>query len=308
LAAHEIGLPFMVIAAAIVFILAIILLVPAPAFAWGPVTHVALGVQVLATVITPEHPLQAILASLPEVFLYGGLAPDIVQGRRLQSRLRRHSHNWSTGSYLLESARDDQERAFAWGYMAHLAGDVVAHNFYLPARFIGHFDTGFASHIYNEGCFDSLYEADYRELLLKLIALDFAPLDAMLKRAIDSPLVSFSTHRIIFEGGLRRIRQWDRVIKATRGAREIDRSEAELFSGASCDAISGMLQMNQQAPCCRFDPMGAQAIASALSSRRHLQRLTRMGPQAHKSAHELAAAMLADLMAHLRQTSFSGIS
>ncbi|MGH7987137.1 MAG: zinc dependent phospholipase C family protein [Candidatus Binataceae bacterium] len=294
----------MLIAAAIAVILTFILLVPAPAFAWGPVTHIALGVQVLATVITPEHPLQAVLASLPEVFLYGSLAPDIVQGRRLQSRLRRHSHNWSTGNYLLESAGDEHERAFALGYMAHLAADVVAHNFYLPARFIGHFDSGFASHIYNEGCFDSLYESDYRELLLKLIALDFAALDAMLSRAVDSPLVSFSTHHIIFEGGLRRIRQWDRVIKATRGARRIDRMEAELFSGAARGAIAGMFELGEQAPCCRFDPMGAQALAGALSSRRNLQRLTRMGPKARKSAHELANSMLADVTAHLRHTSF----
>src|ERR1700751_6167383 len=106
----------MIIAAASL-VVAIILLHPSPALAWGPVTHIALGVQVLATVITPEHPLQAILASLPEVFLYGSLAPDIVQGRRLQSRLRRHSHNWSTGTGLLGSASTPEQQALACGYL-----------------------------------------------------------------------------------------------------------------------------------------------------------------------------------------------
>src|SRR5437660_11613169 len=118
-------------------ILTLLLLIPAPAYAWGPVTHVALGMQVLATVITPDHPLQAILLNVPEVFLYGSLAPDIVQGRRLQSRLRRHSHNWTTAIGLLAAARGAEETAFAYGYLAHLGGDVIAHNFYLPARFIG---------------------------------------------------------------------------------------------------------------------------------------------------------------------------
>src|ERR1700676_2453689 len=100
---------------------AVVLLDPSPAFAWGPVTHVALGIQALATVSTPDGLLQAALVNLPEVFLYGSLAPDIVQGRRLQSRLRRHSHNWSTGLGLLEAARKDNEKAFALVHLAHLA-------------------------------------------------------------------------------------------------------------------------------------------------------------------------------------------
>lgn len=295
----------MIIAASIGLSLILVLLHPQPAYAWGPVTHIALGVQVLATVITPGHPLQAALANLPEVFLYGSLAPDIVQGRRLQSRLRRHSHNWATGLGLLESANGEQEEAFALGYLAHLAADVVAHNFFLPARYVGHFETGFASHIYNEARFDGLYETDYRDLMLKLLALDFRTLDAMLDRAVDSPLVSFSAHRMIFEGGLRRIRQWDRVIRALGGVADIDRKEAELFSGASCGAIAGMLDHRGMAPCCRFDPMGEHALKNALSSRRSLQRLTRMGPQAKKTAHELAASMLNDLLSHLKQTPFA---
>jgi len=295
----------MIIAASIGLSLILVLLHPQPAYAWGPVTHIALGVQMLATVITPGHPLQAALANLPEVFLYGSLAPDIVQGRRLQSRLRRHSHNWATGLGLLESARGEQEEAFALGYLAHLAADVVAHNFFLPARYVGHFETGFASHIYNEARFDGLYGNDYRGLLLKLLALDFRTLDAMLDRAVDSPLVSFSAHRMIFEGGLRRIRQWDRVIRALGGVADIDRKEAELFSDASCGAIAVMLDHRGMAPCCRFDPMGEHALKNALSSRRSLQRLTRMGPQAKKTAHELAASMLNDLLSHLKQTPFA---
>jgi zinc dependent phospholipase C len=294
----------MVIAAAIAFVISLILLNPQPAFAWGPVTHVALGVQVLATVITPDHPLQAVLAELPEVFLYGSLAPDIVQGRRLQSRLRRHSHNWATGVGLLDSAKGRREQAFAYGYLAHLAADVVAHNFFLPARYVGRFDKGLASHIYNEACFDCLYDSEYSDLLLKLLELDFRALDAILNRAVDSPLISFAAHRTIFEGGLRRIRQWDRVIRATGGHAEIDRAEAELFVQASCGAISETLDNREEAPCRRFDPMGAQALKSALASRRSLQRLTRMGARAKKSAQELAASMLSDLLAHLRQTPF----
>jgi hypothetical protein len=283
---------------------AVVLLDPSPALAWGPVTHVALGIQALATVSTPDGLLQAALVNLPEVFLYGSLAPDIVQGRRLQSRLRRHSHNWSTGLGLLEAARAENEKAFAMGYLAHLAADVVAHNFYLPARFVGHFDHGIGSHIYEEACFDSLLEADYRDLLLKLLRLDFSALDRILKRAIDSPLVGFKTHRVIFDGGLRRIQEWHRVIKAISGDTAITKAESEVFKRASQGAIAEALKEQGAAPCCRFDPMGADAIKNALASRRNLQRLTRINPEAKQTAKNLAASMLRDVMAHLGRTPF----
>jgi hypothetical protein len=286
--------------------IAFILLDPSPALAWGPVTHIALGIQALATVSTPDGLLQAVLAKLPEAFLYGSLAPDIVQGRRLQSRLRRHSHNWSTGIGLLEAARGEKEKAFALGYLAHLAADVVAHNFFLPARFVGHFDRGIGSHIYEEACFDSLQESDYRDLLLKLLRIDFSALDRILERAIDSPLVGFGTHRIVFDGGLRRIREWHRVIKAITGEDGIAEADAEIFSRASQSAIAAALIEHGAAPCCRFDPMGADAIKNALASRRNLQRLTRISSQAKKTAEDLAASMLADVMAHLSQTPFGG--
>jgi hypothetical protein len=297
----------MIVAVATLFIIALVLLDPQPALAWGPVTHIAMGVQVLATVVTPEHPLQSLLSELPEIFLYGSLAPDIVQGRRLQSRLRRHSHNWATGAGLLDSAAGPHEQVFAYGYLAHLAADVVAHNFFLPARFVGHFDAGLASHIYNEACFDTVYDSSYHDLLLKLLRLDFTPLDAILNRAIDSPLISFAAHRRIFEGGLKRIKQWQRVIRATGGHARIEPEEAQLFTRASCEAVAETLEQGAGAHCCHFDPMGAEAIRNALTARRSLQRLTRMGREERRTAHQLAGSILADVLAHLRQTPFGKV-
>lgn len=289
------------VCAGVVF--ALFLLNPAPALAWGPVTHIELGVQVLASVIGPGHTLQALLASLPEAFLYGGLAPDIVQGRRLHSRLRRHSHNWSTGVALLDAARNNQERSFAYGYLAHLAADVVAHNFFLPARFAGHYNEGSSSHIYNEACFDTLCDLEYSELLLTLLDLDVSTMDAMLERAIDSPM-PFSAHRMIFEGGLRRIREWHQVILATGGKQMIPASEAALFKDASRDAISGVLMDPHDASCCRFDPMGSRAIRRAVTARRYMQRLAGVGPESREAAAKLSASILADVLDSMRQAAF----
>ena len=286
-------------------IIALIVFSPEPALAWGPVTHVALGVQVLATVITPDHPLQATLANLPEIFLYGSLAPDIVQGRRLQSRLRRHSHNWDTGLGLLKAAQGNEELALAYGYLAHLAADVVAHNYFLPARFIGRFASGIASHLYTEARFDTFQDRGYREILVKLLKVDFRLLNKTLKRAIDSPLFSFTAHQKIFEGGLRRIQRFDDVMRAMGGPDEAEREDFGLFNHASCGAIGGVLGSLNDAPACRFDPMGADAIHSALSLRRKLQRLVKLGPTARKTAGEISVTMLDEVRSHLRQSPFA---
>ena len=293
----------MLIVAAIAAGIAIILL-PTPAMAWGPVTHVALGMQVLATVITDAHPLFAALEAFPEVFLYGSLAPDIVQGRRLQSRLRRHSHNWAVGLGLLDAATGIEDRAFAYGYLAHLGADVVAHNFFLPARLIGRFDSRLSGHIYYEARFDSIHDAAYRDLLLNLLDIDFRSVDTMLDRAVDSPLISFKSHRRIFEGGLKRIRQLHRVITMLGGPAEVDHKEAELFSTASCEAIAGVLEHRADALICGFDPMGEQAVRTASLARGNLRRLGRMGARARVSARQVSQSMVEELRRHLGQTRF----
>lgn len=296
----------MIIASIAGFVVAFIILSAQPAFAWGPVTHVALGMQVLASVITPEHPLQAVLASMPETFLYGSLAPDIVQGRRLQSRLRRHSHNWATGFRLLAESHNDEEHAFALGYLAHLGADVVAHNFFLPARFIGRFDSGIASHILTEARFDALLDPAYREILVKLMRTDFRALDTALSLHIDSPLLPFRAQKRIFEGGMRRIREWHRLINAFGIGRPhaSERHDTEIFTAASCSAISGLIDHGAAAPVCNYDPMGERAVRNAMRARRSLIRLLRMGDEAERSARRLAEAAVDDLRRHLGETPF----
>jgi hypothetical protein len=294
----------MAIVAAATIVIAIILF-PAPALAWGPVTHVALGMQVLATVITDAHPLQAALGAFPEVFLYGGLAPDIVQGRRLQSRLRRHSHNWAVGLGLLKAAVNTEDRAFAYGYLAHLGADVVAHNFFLPARLIGHFDSRLSGHIYYEARFDSIHGAPYRDLLLNLLEIDFHSLDAMLDRAIDSPIISFKNHRRIFDGGLKRVRHLHRVVTMLGGPAQLDRDEEELFSTASCDAIAGILEHRGDSMVCDFDPMGHHVLRTASLARGNLRKLARMGRRARVGARQLSHSMVEELRRHLHQTRFN---
>jgi hypothetical protein len=280
------------------------LVAPRAVWAWGPVTHIALGIQALATVIPRSHQLYATLAAFPEIFLYGSLAPDIVQGRRLQSRLRRHSHNWSTGFGLLAAATSPTAEVFALGYLAHLAADVIAHNFFLPGCFIGRYDARLSGHLYFEACFDAAHEPSYQEVLIKLLRIDFTSFDALLEKGLDPPLVPFAMHRRLFEGGLKRIRQFNRIVRALGGAAKFDAREAQTLCDASRAAIGEVIERAESASVCRFDPMGWRSLRHASMARRRLRRLARIGGASAQDARELANAMRRELHGRVLELPF----
>jgi hypothetical protein len=131
---------------ALLFVLVSLLLSPNDALAWGPGVHLAIGAHLLErlALLAPALPpgLAALLQSQSDAFLYGSLSADIFIGKGSKPKPQ-HSHNWSTGRAIFSSALpaigapdlDDpvaEGLAYAYGYLAHLAADTVAHNFYVP--------------------------------------------------------------------------------------------------------------------------------------------------------------------------------
>jgi hypothetical protein len=70
------------------------LLIPEPALAWGPATHVALGEAVLGALYLVPPAIQAVLARFPLHFLYGSIAADISVAKKYVPE-GRHCHNWA---------------------------------------------------------------------------------------------------------------------------------------------------------------------------------------------------------------------
>jgi hypothetical protein len=108
-----------------------LLALPGDALAWGPGVHLAMGGTILENLGLVSPFIADILARHRDLFLYGCISADIFIGKG--SRIHDgHSHNWDTGFALLHSARDPGLRAYAYGYLSHLAADTVAHNYYVP--------------------------------------------------------------------------------------------------------------------------------------------------------------------------------
>ena len=112
-------------------------LMPDQALAWGPGVHLALGNSVLSNMGCLPPLVAALLGRHRDAFLYGCLSADIFIGKGTNIKPG-HSHNWVTGFKLLKSAQDARVLAYAYGYLSHLAADVVAHNYFVPKALFGH--------------------------------------------------------------------------------------------------------------------------------------------------------------------------
>ena len=171
-----------------------ILLIPSMAHAWGPLTHVYLGNQVLNLgVAAIPVGIYSILKNFKKDFLYGNLSADIILGKRFQG-IEKNSHNWDIAWRLLASAKTDSQKAFAYGYLTHLSADTVVHNLRrhrLPF-----------THPILEIKSDSIVDKKYRSVLKGLDKVTQKRNDILLENMLESVFFSFNTNKKIFKGFL----------------------------------------------------------------------------------------------------------
>lgn len=168
------------------------LFVPAAAFAWGPLTHMYLGNELFS--LSPLLPagLVEIIRRYRKDFLYGNLMADIIIGKKYLPDSK-SSHSWDVAFALMRAAGTEQQKAFVYGYMSHLAADTVAHNIYtVDKRNIGH--------AVMEMKADSIIDKKY---WLQAIAIDRKIQirnDHFLENSLDRFIFSFKTNKRIFKG------------------------------------------------------------------------------------------------------------
>ncbi|MBF0567564.1 MAG: zinc dependent phospholipase C family protein [Nitrospirae bacterium] len=100
--------------------------IPTAGYAWGPLTHMYLGSEVLSLPYLLPPAIYVIIKKFKEDFLYGNIIADIVLGKKYLPQIG-SSHTWEFGFALLDNARNAQQKAFSYGYLCHLAADTVSH-------------------------------------------------------------------------------------------------------------------------------------------------------------------------------------
>jgi hypothetical protein len=167
-------------------------LVPSVVFAWGPLTHIYLGNEILS--LSPLLPAAVfeIIRRFRKDFIYGNLMADIIIGKKYLPD-DKSSHSWDVAFDLHKAAVTDQQKAFVYGYMSHLAADTVAHNIYtLDKKNFGH--------TMMEMKADCIIDKKY---WMQAVAIDRSVQlrnDLFLEHALDRLLFSFKTNKRIFKG------------------------------------------------------------------------------------------------------------
>ena len=268
----------------------VVTLAPKAALAWGPGMHVdvALGAMRELAAIAPA--IADLIRRFPEAFIYGAASPDIVIGKRYYGYLH-HCHSWKMGRMILSEARSELQKAAAYGYLMHLAADVVAHNYYIPAKIVRSWPARLLTHTYWEMRFDIGVSEEAWEELDEVTENTVDEFDRVLERVLRKTLFSFSTNKSIFNSIV--------ILQKMRGLRASLRAYAshsrfplveenrEHYMDLTMDAALGFLKDPKHAPCLEIDPAGLSRLDYAKRVRRGIRASIKKGLMQESDAKRL---------------------
>jgi len=250
------------------------------AWAWGPAMHIGLAASVMERLYVLPAAVGALLARRSIAYLYGNIAADIVFAKRW-SRIKQFCHHWSTGFALLDSARDESGKAFALGYLSHLAADTVAHGKYVPRQIALSESTVGVGHFYWELRADAAQADRHWRLLERVVHCDHEHHHRLLETHIQDTFLPFELNRLLFDRmHALAARQAFRRTMSVWSQFSRTYLPPELMSGyrEEClERIHSILTEGRHSPVTREDPNGTSALMEVRVRRRELRRLRRRG-------------------------------
>jgi hypothetical protein len=255
--------------------LVVLVLLPSPAYAWTPGTHVYLGEAVLRSLGALPGAIADLLGAFPHDFLYGSIAADTSIAKKYVPT-GRHCHSWTVGLEIHDAAPDEPMRAFALGYLAHLAADSIAHNYFVPKQLAVTASTSSLGHSYWESRFETHLGTACARQARDLILLDHSRADGLLDRILSPTIFSTQTNRRIFRGMVHAAdsESWQRIFGLMTENSRWDLPEREVgrYVETAYDAIMDLLVHFDQSSPYKLDPSGDEALRLAKQVRRSALR------------------------------------
>ncbi len=274
---------------AVIVCFAIIFFIPENAHAWGPATHLELGLTILKTYSKLPHDVASVIGRYSFDFIYGNISADIVVAKNLAEELK-HCHNWRFGWKLLKKAENDSQRAFAYGYLSHLAADTVAHNRFIPEMTVKYFSSPLLRHIYWEMRFDSLADRRVWQVPKTMVRSVNKENDLLLGATLEDTLFSFKINKTIFSSmmSLQRLRRWHAMLAILSAASKwtLDKKDKERYDSLCLAAIKEVLTKKTGAKHLLNDPTGKEALQHAKVMAKKLRDMKRSGKNWKKSLDE----------------------
>jgi len=173
------------------------LLICRSALAWGPGVHTVIALRSLEGADNILSAIGAIILSNPLEYLYGSLAADffLMKGHLKSTR---HAHHWEGGFALLKEADTEKEKAYAYGFLAHLAADVIAHNIFIPNLVHIFPNKRGGAHLYWELRADYVVGPVYTRIARNVLSTDQHACDDILRSIVSTRKKGLRTRKKIY--------------------------------------------------------------------------------------------------------------
>ncbi|MCI4624330.1 MAG: zinc dependent phospholipase C family protein [Candidatus Magnetoovum sp. WYHC-5] len=176
----------------IIFFVGVFLLIPSSnCYAWGPLTHVFLGNELLIFPYLIPASIYMVIRRHTDDFLYGNLMADTVLGKKYMPEPE-NSHSWPFGFNLLYNATNEHEKSFCYGYLCHLAADTVAHGLLTKEK-------KNIEHTLYELKADSFINKKYWIKAVTILKAAQRRNDTFLENSMETYMFSFKTNKRIFK-------------------------------------------------------------------------------------------------------------
>lgn len=280
----------------------IFVLSPSNAFAWGAGVHLQIGLQLLDNLAMLPATIQTLLQAYPHDFLYGCISADITVGKKFTHYLN-HCHAWRMGKKILDAAETDSQKSCAYGYLAHLATDTVAHAYFVPFKMVRTFNTVLLKHTYWELRLESYVDPKTWKLAQKIASENFRQNDEMLQNVLSNTIFSFKTNKKIFNSILllSRLRRWQKMLRTMSGASKwvLDQeAKDEYFELATKASISVLCEM-ENSPYWHADPTGKNAIDVAKKIRKIMMMRWFDGTMTDEESNKIIAGLKPMFLSHI---------
>lgn len=252
-------------------VLLALMLTPAVAHAWTPGTHIFLGEAVMRSLPLLPSSVSELLAAFPYDFLYGSIAADTSIAKKYAAT-GRHCHSWNVGFEIYDSADSEPLRAFALGYLAHLAADSVAHNYFVPHQLTITSATAALGHSYWESRFDTHVGERFSRTAKQLILRDHTHSDEHLDRILSPTIFSTPTNRRIFRGMVyvADTESWQRIFHLVEEKSRWDLTDKEVsaYMIRAFDYVVDLMTRLDHSEAFKLDPAGTVPLREAKKVRR----------------------------------------
>jgi hypothetical protein len=186
------------------------------------------------------------------------------------------------GLKMLANAETGANKAFCYGYLAHLAADTIAHNYYIPNQLYVTSSTKRFGHVYWEFRSDAGIDAEYWELARRAVRDENNDNDASLEHVQGKKLVPLKTKKNMYVRmlNLTDLERWRRASEFVERNSRWDVSEDYIrwLRDLSISVSIDFLKHPEDSVCLDYDPVGTRNISRAKRLRRRATRSTGIKP------------------------------